>query len=320
MSLGEEIVIKKNENYYNAENVKIEGVDFKIITDLSTALTAFENGEVDGINTISPSEILRFENDPCFSSRAGLGNQYYVVNVEKPYLSDARVRRALTLAIDRRAIIDNVMQGGQLPACTLVAPGIFIENEDFREAGGTYGVKETASVEEAKKLLSEAGYPEAKDFPTITLQYYSRPDLKALTEAIQQMWEENLGINVEVSSVDYQVNLDDMNSGNYDIALTGWGAAYAHPLAFLDVFVQGGYNNYAKWNNPEYNLLIAEAKKETDTEKQLMLLHDAEKVLVEESPFIPVYHGTYPMLMKDTISGWRRTVFGYMSFENAAYL
>jgi len=310
----------KNENYYDAQRVKLDGVDFYFMEEISTAMASFESGDVDGLYRVAREQIPTFqkENNPEFKIFPNLGTYFYSFNVNVEPTNNLKVRQALSMAIDRKAITSVISQGGELPATGFVPAGIKDhEGNDFREAGGDYGVTETAQVDKAKQLLAEAGYPNGEGFPTIELIYNTDENHKKIAEAVQEMWKQNLGINVELSNQEWQVFQDTRNKGDYVIARDGWLADYVDPMTFLDMFISNSGNNHPHWNNPEFDALIGNAKKESDPEKRFQMMHQAEDLMMADQIVLPVYYYTNPMMFKSYVKDVRVSPLGFVYFDTA---
>ncbi len=320
LNMGENVVLVKNENYWNAADVKLEKVTLRYILDQSTALTAFLNGEVDGVHGVPGSDIPRLKAD----ENSGLqilsqyGTFYYLFNNEDEVLSDPNVRKALNLAIDRTALIENVTQNGAQPAYSIVSPGYVVDGEDFADGRGTFGMTPSGDIEGAKAALAEAGYPDGEGFPTISFAYYTNDEVKKLVEAIAEMWESNLGITVSITSDDWAVHLENMKAGNYQIATTGWTADYLNPISFLPLLVTGNSNNHSKYSNPDFDALVAQAQSETDAKVAMQLMRDAEALMMEDYPIIPVYFKINTIMMADHVQGWTLTALNNIYFKNTS--
>ncbi len=318
MNFGESIVLVKNENYWDADSVRLEEITFRVIGELSTALTAMESGDVDGIETVPATEIprLKAESDDFYILPA-LGTTYYLINNQKAPLDNVKVRRALSLALDRREIVNTIIQGAGIPAFAVVPPGLAIGGNDFREVGSIYGGSESANVEEARRLLAEAGYPDGEGFPELTLSYYTHPTVKKLVEAMHQMWKKNLNIDMNIANAEWQVYYADIQAMNYDIGAMGWGGDYAHPMTFLAIFTSDSSNNYTNWSDSAYDSFISSAQSETDSDLILDYMHKAENLLMTEERILPIYHRSYTMMMSSNVQDWRRSVLGSIIFKNA---
>ena len=225
-------------------------------------MSAYESGEIDYLEHIPTDQIPTLqESHEDFEIQPYLGTYFYVFNTTKEPVNDPKVRKALTLAIDRQAIVDVVTKGGQKPASGFVPSGMTLsDGSDFREKGGDFGIPATANVEEAKKLLAEAGYPDGQGFPTIEVMYNTLEAHKAIAEAIQEMWKQNLGINVELRNEEWKVFQETRTQGDFIIARHGWIGDYVDPMTFLDMWLSNSGNNDADWFNDEYDKLIADSK------------------------------------------------------------
>ncbi|MCR5161121.1 MAG: peptide ABC transporter substrate-binding protein, partial [Lachnospiraceae bacterium] len=219
INMGESIVLVKNENYWDAENVTLDKVTFRYIMDTSTALTAYESGEVDGARNIPSSDYARLRaQNAGVQVSTSYGTVFYDINCAKEPFDNVLVRKALNLAIDRTALINNVAQVPAEPAYSFLAPGYVVDGKDITEGRSTFELSETADPEAAQAALAEAGYPNGEGFPTLQLSYYSDDNVKKIAEAIAEMWQKNLGITVEVSSADWAVFYDAVQAGDYDVA------------------------------------------------------------------------------------------------------
>jgi oligopeptide transport system substrate-binding protein len=310
---GDKFILVKNKNYWNADNVKLDKIIGTMIVDQSTMLTAYEADELDIIDDVPTQEIPRLQaEDPTFRLYPLLGTYYFMFNVTKAPVDNLKVRRALTLAIDRKAIVETVTKGGQKPAAAFVPPGLKdADGNEFRDFAGNYGIDPNAAqVEEAKKLLAEAGYPDGKGFPEITILYNTSESHKAVAVAIQAMWQENLGINVKLTNQEWAVFQDTRHQGNYTVARGGWLADYADPMTFLDLWTTYSGNNDTQWMSPEYDKLI-EAAKTTTGQERFKKLYAAEKMIMDNQIIMPIYYYTDIVMVKERVKGFYRTLMGH---------
>lgn len=308
-----------NENYWDQGRVKLDEVRFVFITEPSTGLLAFDLGEIDGTNEVPAQEIprLQAENED-FMIAPYLGTYFYCFNVTREPFDDVRVRKAFAKAIDRRAIVTTVTLGEQISATGFVPPGIITGEEDFREAGGDYGIDPMgAQVEEAKKLLDEAGYPNGEGFPKVEIKYNIGENHKRIAEAIKEMWERNLNVDVELKNMEWRAFISDRQKGEFAVARHGWIGDYNHPMTFLNMFLSKSDNNDSQWHNEEFDKLIYAVKRESDPKKAAKLMHKAEDLIMEDMIVVPIYYYTNPMMMKDYVKGWIRTPLGHMFFDKA---
>ena len=318
MKFGEGLTLVKNENYWDAANVKLEEVTYRYILDMSTALSAFESGEIDGMMSVPSADLPRLKTESdALSIWPAFGTTYYLINNNVEPLNDPLVRKALNLAIDRTALIDNVMQSTDTPALALVGPGYAVDGVDFTEGRSDFGLSATANVEEAQQLLAEAGYPNGEGFPTLRLGYYTDTVVKKVAEAMQQMFKQNLNIDLEITTEDWAVYYESIQAGDYDIAAMGWGADFLNPISFLPLFETGSTQNYTGYSNPEYDALVEQAKTEPDAQKAMELMQQAEALMMEDYPFIPVFFRSYPMMMQTYVKGWARSPLNYFYLKDA---
>jgi oligopeptide transport system substrate-binding protein len=210
----------------------------------------------------------------------------------------------LTLAIDRKAIVETVAKGGQLPAKTMIPTSLKdAEGNVFQEMTGTYGIEDTANVEEAKKLLAEAGYPEGEGFPELELLYNTSEGHQKIAEAIQEMWKENLGIDITLANQEWAVFQDTRTQGNFQIAREGWIGDYTDPLTFLGMFRSGSPMNHTQWSSEKYDSLLEESMTATGQER-FELLFEADKELMESAVVMPVYYYTDLQMISNDVAGW----------------
>jgi len=313
----DKVVVEKNPNYWGVNEVKLDKIEFYLIENESTVTTMFENGELDivesGVNT---AELDRLKKDYPDELKIlpDLGNYYYLLNVEKGPLSDKRVRQALAMSIDRNAIVTEITKAGQVPAYSLVPAGIPEGDGDFRENGGDYF---TEDIAKAKQLLAEAGYPDGQGFPKLTILYNTSEGHQRIAEAIQEMWKTNLGIEVDLTNQEWAVYLDSRNTGDYEIARAGWIGDYIDPMTFIDMWVTDGGNNDSNWSNAEYDKLVATAKKSGDQAVRMKAMHDAEKILMDEMPIIPIYHYTRVVMVSKNVEGWSMPLTSPLNLRDA---
>lgn len=318
INMGESVVLAKNENYWDAENVTLEKLTFRYILDQSTALTAYENGEVDGVRNIPAGDIARLKAEGAGTNTINVyGTVYYNFNCEKEPYNNPLVRKALNLAIDREAIINNVAQLDAQPAYSILAPGYMVDGKDILEGRSTFEMSPNADVEAAQAALAEAGYPNGEGFPTVQLSFYSDDTVKKVAEAIQEMWETNLGINVEVTSADWAVFYSGVQNGDYEVAAMGWSADYVNPISFLPLLVTGDVTNTSFYSNPEYDALVEQIKVERDPAAFAQLVKEADELVSSDYPVLPLYYKADTYLLKDYVSGVYTDSSAHLYFKNA---
>ncbi|MCX7882993.1 MAG: peptide ABC transporter substrate-binding protein [Brevinematales bacterium] len=290
---NQKIVFVKNETYWDKEKVKLDQIEFYAIEDNNTALEKYLNNELDWLPTVPTDRVGEMLKHPDTKVAPQLAVYFYRFNTTDPTLKDPRVRRALYLSIDRKYIIDNILKAGQQPAYNFV-PSL---------AGYTPYVGEKENVEKAKKLLAEAGYPDGKGFPKLTILYNTSEGHKKIAEAIQQMWKKNLGIDVALENQEWKVYLDRVGKLQYQIARAGWIGDYPDPNTFLDMFVTGGGNNQTGYSNPQYDELIKQAAREKDPKKRMAIFRQVEEILMRDLPVMPIYFYVNILMWKPYVKG-----------------
>lgn len=311
-----QIEFVKNPYYWDAANVKLNKLIFTLVDSEKTELTMWETGQIDSTNGAPASDIPRLKKEGKLHIGDDLGNYYYMFNTKIKPLDDARVRKALSLAIDRKLIVENVTRAEQVPALAFVPYGMpdVKSGADFRRTAGNYFKEDVAA---AKKLLADAGYPDGKGFPTLNILYNTSDNHKRIAEAIQEFWKKNLGINVNLTNQEWGVYLESRDQGKFDIARAGWASDYVDAMSFVDMWVTNGGNNDTFWSNKEYDRLVDVAKSTSDPAKRIKAMHDAEKILMDEMPVMPIYFTTRPYLESTVAQGVIHTALGYVDFKSA---
>jgi oligopeptide transport system substrate-binding protein len=289
-----------------------------MIPDPSTALSAYESGEIDGQLTVPPGDIARLKtSDSGLVVTPAYATTFLDINNAKAPYDNVLVRKAINLAVDRKAIIEDVLQNGGTPAYTIVAPGYSVDGDEFSEGRSTFDLGPTADPEAAKAALAEAGYPDGEGFPTLQLSYYTSDTIKLMIEAIAEQLKTNLGINVEISNEDWAVYYDNIQAGNYEIGAMGWGADYFHPMTFLQLLKTDDVNNNVFYSNAEYDALVTQAQAEVDPVKALDLMRQAENISSAEYPLVNLFYRANMMLISDKVQGVYRTTLNNLYFRAA---
>jgi oligopeptide transport system substrate-binding protein len=304
---NEEVVLKKNENYWNADIVSIDRVNLKVITDSSTALSAYEADQIDGIYAVPPTEIQRvMMNYPEFELKPVLSMDYVEFNSTAAPFDDPRVRKAFSLAINRKDVTDKVTMGGERPATGIVPYGMILDGEDFRENGKTYDILPgQANIDMAKELMEQAGYPNGQGFPDITFNVTTSTVRQRVSQVMIEMWKENLGIgDVKILVQEDKVHYTDMGEGNYQIGYASWMGDYPHPMSFLDMWMTGSGNNNTGYNSTEFDKLIKAAQASVSEKETNTFLHQAEDIWMNEHLILPIFYSTQPKLVKEYVKGF----------------
>jgi len=293
--LRDRVRVKKNPQYYKADQVGMETIDFISLESQNTALNMYETGQIQWVTDLPTAVLDELKKRDDFHSAPKLSIYFYKLNTAVEPLNDVRVRQAISLAIDRRQIVEEVTKAGQQPAVTVVPPGI---------AGYTPPEGMPENVARAKELLAEAGFPGGRGFPELSLMYNTSETHRPIAEVIQQQLQNNLNIKLELKNMEWGSFIETVQQEQYEMARYGWVGDYPDPNTFLDLWVTGNPQSNTNWSNPEYDALIKAASKELDPEKRMKLLRQAESILVTELPIILIYFYTSAEMAKPNIEGF----------------
>ncbi len=285
----------KNEDYHSVNPKGFHTIDFLSMEGQNTALNTYETGQIQWVTDPPTALLEELKKREDFISAPQLSVYFYRLNVARKPLDDVRVRRALAMAINRQQIVDQVTKSGQIPAFTIVPPGL----ANYESCDGI-----SPNLDEAKRLLAEAGYPGGRGIPKMSMLYNTSEGHRAIAEVIQQQWLNSLNVKVELQNMEWGSFLDKTQQKNYDIARAGWIADYPDPNTFLDLWVTDGAQNNTNWSNKEFDRLLADAAKQGDVAKRMTLLRQAEQIWVDEMPVIPVYFYTSINMVKPNVKGF----------------
>lgn len=301
-SHSDKIVLEKSETYWDAETVKLDSIEMIMINDPNTELSMFDNGELDwagaptGALPTDAMQALKDDGRLVTNPIAGIYNYKFNTTVE-PF-NNVNIRKAFAHALNRQEIIDNILQGEQLPAMAIVPPSMFEENEK--------GYFPDNDVEKAKeylqKGLEELGYKDASELPAVTLSYNTSEAHQKIAQAIQDMWKQNLGVEVTLDNAEWNVFLDKVNQMDYQVARMGWLGDFNDAMNFLEMYRDAdGGNNNTGWESKEFQDLLAKSSTETDPEARQQLLKDAEAIFMEDMPVAPIYFYTNNWVQADNL-------------------
>ncbi len=305
----EEIVsVVRNPHYWDADSVRLDGIEFHPIKNLQTEERNFRMGKLHLTNTLmtSKTDTYKRDNPDVLHIVPYLGTYFYRFNITRPPFDDVRVRQALAMAVDRQALADNVLKGGQQPAAFYTPPNT---------VGYTCTTRVEYDVAKAKKLLAEAGYPDGAGFPSTELLYNTSEDHKLIAEAIQQMWRKNLNVTVTLANQDWKVYLASTNSLDYQVARASWIGDYIDPSNFLDCFLTHSGNNRTGYASPEYDALLAKANRTMDLAERNACFQEAERLLLTACPIFPIYFYTNIYLKAPEVKGWQPNILGLIPYK-----
>lgn len=312
------IQLVKNDQYWNTGVVKLAKVELYLADNYQTVLNMFETNQVDTVEVSPPvGEIPRLLKENKLKILPFTCTYFYAVNTTKPPFDNAKVRKAFALSLNRKAITESITRGGEKPALAWIPFGLTDAKleDDFRKTGGD--LYADSDIETAKKLLAEAGYPEGKGLPPVTLLYNTNEFNKVIAEAVQEMWRKNLGVSVNLVNQEWKVYLQTRNSGDYQLARNGWLARYSDPMTFLEGITTGSSTNYMRWSNPEFDRLVKTAQTSNDSAARMKAMHDAEKILMDEMPVIPIYFYTNKVVQRQNVEGVIRDSLGTFILREA---
>lgn len=321
---NEHIVMEKNPNYYNYGQLGPDSITFQLTNDLNATTAAFEKGTLDFMGDVFIEDIPTLLASGDLKVVPYVGTYYICYNVEMAPFDDWRVRKAFTLAIDSQYIVNNVTQTGQRPASGFVPAGTADAeaNSDFRAIGGDYWTvpttqeQYTRNVEEARRLLTEAGYPNGEGFPVVTYLYNTNDNHRMVGEALQKQWGEALNVEVKLENQEWAIFLETRKNGQYQMARNGWIADYSDPISFLDMWITENGNNDARYSNPEYDAAILEAKSTADPARRMAAMHKAEDIIMGQDWALgPIYFYTQKYRLNEDVTGLYYTPLGYFYFD-----
>lgn len=311
--IHEHIDVAKSATYWDRENIHLNGVRFLPITNLNVEERAFRSGQIHVSYAMPLHKIEPYLEADSAALRISpyLGTYYYAVNTTKQPWSDARVRQALALAINRESIVKNITKAGQVPAGHFTPPDTAGYTARASLPIGDY----EANLAEARRLLAEAGYPHGEGLPKLELLYNTSDNHKVIAQAIQQMWKQGLGVDAELVNKEWKVYLVSRSNGDFDVVRAGWIGDYNDPNTFLDLLTSWNENNSAKWKNEEYDALIKQAAQTTDPQERHELFQQAEAILVEEMPVIPIYFYVSAYLVDPAVQGWHPNILDQHPYQ-----
>ena len=292
----QKIVVERNPDYWDAARVRLNEIHFFNTENITVEERMFRTGQLHRTYEIPHQKIetYRQARSPHLHTDPYLGSYFYRVNVTRAPFNDVRVRRAFALAVNREDLVNHVTRGGQQPAYNYTPPGF----PDYHPKAHI-----TGTLEDARRLLAEAGYPEGRGLPAVEIHFNTSENHQAIAEAIQAMWRRNLGVEVTLKNQEWKVYLDAHDTLDYSVSRSGWIADYLDCNTFLEIFVTGGGNNDTGWSNAEYDALRQRALAAPTNAERIACYERMEEILMEELPIIPLYFYTRPHLLDTTVKG-----------------
>ncbi len=313
--INDRLRLVKNPFYWDERAVSMETIDVLALDHLGTLLNLYLTGEVDWIERVPPLAVTRLRGRADFHLTPSLGTYFYRVNTTRPPFDDVRVRRALALAIDRRAICEKIARKGERPAFAFTPPNLAgyeppeLEHAPLEADLSNWDRAFEADCARARELLSEAGFgPQDRPFPRFELHYSTSELHRDVAEVVADGWRTHLWLDVAFFNQESKVYIETQRSLGYDVSRSSWFADYPDASSFLEVFLSGGENNRTGWSNARYDELVRSAAREANPETRLAELGAAERILLDELPLLPVFGYVTQNLVHPRLAGF---------FENA---
>jgi oligopeptide transport system substrate-binding protein len=303
-----EIELKANPRFFLGKPA-MDGVTMYMINEKTTAFAMYEQGQLDFMDnhSIPALEKQRLVQRPGYKAVPQLRGDYYGFAVDRKPFDNVKVRRAFAQAIDR-SVFPKILQGGEEPATSWIPPGMLAYNPH---------VGLSFDPEQARRVLAEAGYPDGKGLPPITLGYNTEEDHKLVAEAVQSMWQKNLGVIVNLENQEWKVYLKKLQNDPFQVYRSGWGADYPDPDNFMKLFTSNSGNNQTRWKNSTYDRLLDQAAREQDTGKRAGLYDQAQKILTEtDVPIVPLFWRAESTVLNPRFTGLELNSMARLNLRN----
>ena len=313
----DKIVLVKNPYYYNADEVKLDGVQYSIIPETATELLAYKNGDINVSINLDQQGITDYAGTEELSQLPRIGIQYCDFNTQLPEFSDKLVRQAFSKAINRAVLLQamGVVESPVYGFVPYAQPSLTDSSKSYRDIAGDMF---TEDVEAAQALLAEAGYPNGEGFPTVTIVTQNSTQQSILAQVLGDMWKTNLGINYEIQSYESSVYWDELDEGHFSVDRNGYTCDYSDPSANLKIWITGSNAYENGWDDPVYDEMFNATLTMTDNAEREAALIAAEAYLVDQMPAMPIYSMETQFLVKPNVKGVIANPIGHVSFEYAS--
>ena len=319
---GSYLMFEKNENYWDADSIKLDGIKCLLMQDQNATFSAYESGDALMIKDVPTQEITTLKERSDFHIDPILGTYYLDLNTTLDEFKDPKVREALSLALDRKYISETITSGTYTPASGFVSEGVTdwdgsAWQDNITDKSAYINIDDHAgNLAKAKELLKEAGYENGVGLPEMVYSTNDASYHKKIAEYLQQAWGE-LGLKVQVNIVEWKSFTPQRRSGNYQIARDGWVMDYNDPSNILELALTGNGNNNAKYSNPEFDALMSKAATEKDPQTRFGYLHQAEDFIMKDTAMVPLLYYNDFYLQSDKITGSWHSADGFWHFEYA---
>jgi len=312
--LHSEFIANRNPQYWDSKRVALEKIHLMIL-DNPTALQLFKRGELDWtgspLSTLSVESLSRLKEDGELETKPAAGIYLVRINTGQPPFHRTKMRRAFALALNRQDLVDRVLQGNQIPACGMIPPS-FIEGKPlFKDC----------DIKLAKQLFDEALKEQGltwKNFPLVTIHYAANERAHKIAQVAQQQWKNNLGIDVNIQSVEPKIYFEKIKNHDYQLGIGSWFADIHDPIAFLDLF-KSKYNgtNNTQWEHSKFMVLLNQSSLPEHFSRRKQLIKNAENILIREMPVIPLFFSSYNYVKNPNFKGFFFSELGYIDFKNS---
>jgi oligopeptide transport system substrate-binding protein len=308
---GQRVTVDASPTYWDHANVHLRTIHFYPIDKPETQEQAFRAGQLHVTEILPLSKVAAYQHDTRKVLRTDpyLDTYFFRFNVNRPPLDDPRVRRALSLAIDRQGLAQKVLLAGQTAAPTLIPPGM----PDY-----TPPTRPVTDLATARQLLVEAGYPGGKGLPPIEIVIPTKGFGPITGETVQEGWHRDLGLDVRLLQQEQKVIYAERRARNYQILLSDWLGDYFDPTTFLDLWKSDSDNNHTGWKNADYDKLLEQAARTIDPAARATILQHAEALMLDAAPIAPIYHNTHVYLVQPAVKGWRPTPLDQLDLKNVS--
>ena len=302
------IVVAKNSNYWNADTVSLQQIVFYPTDNPDTEERDFRAGQLHVTYTLPVTKIASYRKDAPDTLRVDPFLQTFFLrfNVQRAPFGDPRVRRALSLVINRDLIAKRVLAGGYPAAHSFTPP----------DTGGyTAEARVDLDVAQAKQLMADAGFPGGKGMEPFEVMVRNDGVQGPVMEAIQAMWSKQLGVHATLATLEQKTWIQNQQTLNYAVSTSGWAGDFLDPVTFLDLFVSGGGNNWTGWSDPDYDAMIDEASRTQGRKARFAVFQKAEAYLLQQGPIAPLFYGAHTYLIHSSVKGWPPALLGYHRYS-----
>ncbi len=307
-TLNRRVVVARSPTYWDRERVALNAIHFYPLEQIEAEERAFRAGQLHVTWALPLAKVrpLQQEKSPFLRIDPLLETLFFRLNTRRPAFRDERVRRALSLALDRDTLVRRTLPGDRQPAPTFVPPLL---------EGYVPPARQAHDPEAARRLLAEAGFPQGAGLPPLEILYANSEIYRLVTEAIQQMWRRELGVEVRLANQEKKVVFERRRTGDYDIALASWTADYLDATTFLDMWRSDSGNNQTGWSDPAYDALSDRANTLADARARARVLAEAERRVLEAAPIVPIFFNTHVYLLHPAVRGWQPTPMEHSDYR-----